>query len=116
MDKVWVFFHRERAPVAGIIYISLQALNASVARIVGDCLYVDDSIVVWGRLRADDIRVAVLAARRGEQPRLQMSGGGLSLDEGSKLESFPSIITERCPTRSIWWADELDAGDDFPPP
>ncbi len=95
INGVWVFRHD---PGGG-----MDALHSGTPEIVEGCLYVDDTIVVWHVDRMGDAAAAVAAANAGAKPPLLIGGGGLSLDEGGDAVQIPSVITERCPTRAVWF-------------
>lgn len=113
VDGIWVFFHAETPAAKGVKRASFQALNEGTASISGGCLYVDKAIVVWGRLRADEVRETVSDLSSGKRVIVRMSGAGSAIREGATQRDFPKVITERCPTRSIWWTNGLDRAEDF---
>ncbi len=95
IDGVWVFRHD---PDAGD-----DALHSGTPEIVGGCLYVDDTIVVWHADRMGDAAAAVAAANAGADPPLLIGGGGVSLDEGGDATQIPAVITQRCRTTAVWF-------------
>lgn len=113
VDGIWVFFHAETPAAKGVKRASFQARNEGSASIAGGCLYVDKQIVVWGRLRADEVRATVSDVSSGKRVIIRMSGAGRTIREGATQNDFPKVITEHCPTTSIWWASRLDRAEDF---
>lgn len=98
IDGVWVFQHQPGE-------VSLTALHGGVAEIKNECLYVDDAIVVWRTDQIDQAAQAIADVQAGEQPDLRIGGGGISIDEGAAPEDIPSVITERCPTTTVWYGN-----------
>ena len=96
IDSVWVF---EYTPNGG-----MDALHSGIPEIVDGCLVIDDTIVVWDSARLDEAAAAIAAAKAGESPPLLITGGGLSLDEGTDPSQIPDAITEKCQTRAVWFA------------
>ena len=99
IDGVWVFY---RTPDPDGVF--LQALHGGDAEIRDDCLYVDDTIVVWHVDQLDEAAQVIADVRAGEQSEPLIVGGGMSLDEGASIEDFPAVINERCPTSAVWHA------------
>lgn len=95
IDEVWVFQHN---PAGG----SDTALHSGVAEIKDGCLYVDDAVVVWRKSQIDQAENLIKEIRAGEQPDVRLGGGGISLDEGDT--PIPSVITDLCPTRVVWYS------------
>ena len=95
IDGVWVFHHEPDG--------ANGALHGGTAEIVDGCLLVDSTIVVWHVDTLDEAEEAIAAVRAGESPQLLIGGGGISLDEGADLSQFPSVITDRCSARAIWY-------------
>ncbi|VAW02885.1 hypothetical protein MNBD_ACTINO01-2000 [hydrothermal vent metagenome] len=96
IDGVWVF---EYTPNSG-----MTALHSGTPQIIDGCLVIDDTIVVWDSAKLDEAAAAISAAKAGESPQLLIAGGGLSLDEGTDPSQIPDAITEKCPTRAVWFA------------
>ena len=67
------------------------------------CLYIDGAIVVWHVDRIDEAARAITAVRAGESPQLLVGGGGISLEEGALPDQLPAVITDRCPTSTVWF-------------
>ncbi len=96
IDGVWVF---EYTPNGG-----MAALHSGTPQIIDGCLVIDDTIVVWDSAGLDEAAAAIAATKAGESPHLLIAGGGLSLDEGTDPSQIPNAITEKCPTRAVWFA------------
>ncbi len=96
IDGVWVF---EYSPNSG-----MTALHSGTPQIIDGCLVIDDTIVVWDSAGLDQAAAAIDAAKAGESPQMLIGGGGLSLDEGTDPSEIPDAITEKCPTRAVWFA------------
>lgn len=97
IDDVWVFHHDP----TGLV---LTALHGGIAEIKDECLYVDDTIVVWHVDQLDQATQVIADVKAGEQPDLLIGGGGISLDEGASPEDIPAVITKRCTTAAVWFA------------
>ena len=95
IDGVWVFQHQPE--------YSMDALHSGTAEIVDGCLVIDNSIVVWHADRIDEAAKAIAAVKAGESPQLLIGGGGISIDEGARPDQFPTIITDQCPTSTVWF-------------
>ena len=95
IDGVWVFQHNPDG--------SNAALHSGTAEIVNGCLMVDNTIVVWHVDRIHDATHAIAAIKAGDAPQLLVGGGGVSIDEGASPDLIPTVITERCPTRAVWY-------------
>jgi hypothetical protein len=93
VDGVWLFYHDPDG--------WNDALFTGTPSVVNGCLFVGDAIVVWHVERRDASEEALALARRGEGSPLRIGGGGISLDEGNT--PLPSLITERCSTRLVWF-------------
>ncbi len=83
----------------------MAALHSGVAEIENGCLYVDDAIVVWQTDQIDQAAQTIANLRAGEQPELRIGGGGISIEEGATPEDIPSVITDRCPTSTVWYGN-----------
>ena len=95
IDGVWVFQHRPEG--------SNNALHGGTPEIAGGCLFIDDTVVVWHADRIDQAAGAIAAVRAGKSPLLLIGGGGMSIEEGTRPDQFPTVITERCPTSAVWF-------------
>ncbi len=95
IDGVWVFRHQ---PAAG-----MDALHGGRGEIVDGCLLVDEAVVVWHADRLAEAAEAIAAIRAGENPELLIAGGGISIEEGASTEELPTVITDRCPTSTVWF-------------
>ena len=90
IDEVWVFQHRPE-------YFWL-ASGGGTPEIVDGCLYIGDDMVVWDVDHIDQAAGAIAAVRAGKSPSLRFVGGVVS-DTGI---GFPTVITDRCATSSLW--------------
>lgn len=95
IDGIWVFQHRSEA--------AMDALHSGTPEIVNGCLVVDATIVVWHIDGIDVAADAIAAVRAGENPRLLVGGGGISVDEGAGPDQIPTIITDLCQTSAVWF-------------
>ena len=95
IDGVWVFQHQP----AGFN----EALHGGTPEIVDGCLVIDKAIVVWHADRIDEAAKAIAAVKAGESPQLLIGGGGISIDEGARPDQFPTVITDQCPTSTVWF-------------
>ena len=95
IDGVWVFQHRPR--------FGNDALHGGTLEIVDGCLVIDNTIVVWHVDRIDQAAGAVAAVKAGKSPQLLIGGGGISVEEGTRPDQFPTVITQRCPTSAVWF-------------
>ena len=95
IDAIWVFQHQPES--------ANRALHGGMPEIVNGCLYVDGAIVVWHVNRIDEAAQTIAAVRAGESPQLLIGGGGISLDEGASPDQIPAVITDRCPTSTVWF-------------
>ena len=95
LDGVWVFQHQPE--------ISGDALHSGTPEIVDGCLVVGNTIVVWHFDRIDEADEAIAAVRAGESPQLLIGGGGISVDEGTPPDEIPTVISDRCPTSTVWF-------------
>ena len=96
IQDTWVFFHDPDGGDA--------ALHSGTAVIRDGCLYVDDAVVVWHETQRELAGEVIEDVMAGIATPLSIGGGGVSISEGADLASFPSIITDRCPTDTIWYA------------
>ena len=81
----------------------MDALHSGTPEIVNGCLVVDATIVVWHLDGIDVAADAIAAVRAGENPRLLVGGGGISVDERAGPDQIPTIITDLCPTSAVWF-------------
>jgi hypothetical protein len=95
IEGVWVFQHQPE--------FALTALHGGIPEIVNGCLYVDGAIVVWHVDRIEEAAGAIAAVRADESPQLLVGGGGISLEEGASPDQLPAVITDRCPTSTVWF-------------
>jgi hypothetical protein len=98
LGGAWVFTYA--TPPQG----SFQALMSGPATVTGGCLLVDGAAVVWHEAQLPTIQQVIDAIEGGATPTVRLGGGGLSLDEGSTLDDFPSAIVSRCSPRVVWFA------------
>ena len=106
IDGVWVFtYSLTPSPNSEVPVLHLDALETGVANIVGKCLQIGDSVVVWDISQLEDARMAVAAAKRQDRKVIKVGGGGFGIDEGTPVESFPKSITTRCKVTGIWYAN-----------
>lgn len=95
IDGVWVFEHRPES--------SMNALHGGTPEVVDGCLYIDNTIVVWHVDRIDQAAGAIAGVKAGKSSQLLIGGGGMSIEEGTRPDQFPTVITERCPTSAVWF-------------
>ena len=95
IDGVWVFQHQPE--------FSNDALHSGTPEIADGCLVIDNTIVVWHVDRIDEAAEAISAVKAGESPQLLIGGGGMSVDEGTRPDQFPTVITDQCPTSAVWF-------------
>lgn len=94
-SDVWLFSHD---PSGGE-----DALHSGSVTVVDGCLLVDGAVVVWHRSHlaaAAEIAEAVMA---GNQLHISVGGGGISA-EGEDAGGLPVLITQKCPTMTVWFA------------
>lgn len=94
IDNVWTFQHDSLGGDA--------ALHGGVAEIRNNCLYVDDAVVVWHESQIGQAEDLITDIKAGGRPDVLLGGGGISLDEGDT--PIPSLITDLCPTRVVWYS------------
>ena len=99
-DGVWVFTYGETPD------IMMEALSTGTASVVDGCLLVEDAVVIWYDHHLDDVEVVVAGVNQGETAKLQVGGGGFSLDEGSGTEEFPPVVMEHCSPTAIWFSND----------
>ena len=81
----------------------MDALHSGTPEIVTFFVVVDATIVV---LHIDGISFSascIACWRAGENPRLLVGGGGISVDEGAGPDQIPTIIADLCPTSAVWF-------------
>jgi len=82
----------------------MLALHGGAPTIVDGCLTVDELVVVWHADRIAEARQAIAAAKAGSTTRVELGGGGMSLDEGAKASDFPAAVTKACPNaKGVWF-------------
>lgn len=94
IDDVWIFQHDSLGGDG--------AGHGGVAEIRNSCLYVDDAVVVWHESQIGQAEDLIRDIKAGERPEVLLGGGGISLDEGDT--PIPSVITDLCPTRVVWYS------------
>ncbi|MBL4685368.1 MAG: hypothetical protein JKY37_12310 [Nannocystaceae bacterium] len=95
IDGVWVFEHHSPD--------SMQALHGGVPTIVDGCLLVDGAVVIWHDSTIAEVTRLIAAVKAGESPTVSVGGGGMSVEEGASADDFPSAVTQRCSTTTIWF-------------
>ncbi len=81
-----------------------EALLAGTAEIVGDCLVVDGTIVIWHSSRLDDARALISAVQAGEKPKVQVGGGAFPLTDQDR-----ATVVKHCSAASVWFGNEEKA-------
>jgi len=84
--------------------ISLDARESGVPIIVGNCLYIGDTVVIWTSAQLATLPDLVRAARAGVTTPIVVGGGGIGVREGADYSSIPREIRDRCSVESIWYA------------
>lgn len=95
IDGVWVFEHHSPD--------SMQALHGGVPTIVDGCLLIDGAVVIWHDSTIAEATRLVAAVKAGQSPMVSVSGGGMSVEEGASADDFPSAVTQRCSTTTVWF-------------
>jgi hypothetical protein len=87
VDGVWIFVHESSD--------SEQARYQGTASIRGECLFVDDMVVLWHKRHLTDATWLVREAAAGRTPPIDMIGGSLHVP--------PPEVTERCDVESVYY-------------
>lgn len=93
---------RQRLDIPTQLARRRRALHGCVAEIRSSCLYVDDAVVVWHESQIGQAEGLITDINARERPEVLLGGGGISLDEGDT--PIPSVITDLCPTRVVWYS------------
>lgn len=83
---------------------SMDALHAGEAQVVDGCLQIGAAVVVWREAQLPSVEDLVARLLDGEALRVELGGGGLSLEEGSTEADLPSAIVEHCTASEVWFA------------
>jgi hypothetical protein len=103
IDSTWVFTYSEEPS------LDMHALHGGSATVADGCLEVGDMVVVWHDHHLPALRDVIASVQLGEAPRLELGGGGVSLDEGAAIEDIPAGVREHCAPSGVWYA----SSDDF---
>ena len=96
----WIFTHDPDA--------FNQALHTGAPEVRDNCLYVDDTIVIWHESDAEYAEQLVADTRAGTAPNVKVPGGGISIDEGASPVQIPKTVRDRCPTNAVWFAGPIE--------
>ena len=96
----WVFSHDPDA--------FMEALHTGAPEVRDNCLYVDDTIVIWHESDVEYAEQLVADVRTGSAPNVKVPGGGISLDEGASPVQIPKTVRDRCPTSAVWFAGPIE--------